>query len=88
MFREIEREVIAGLVVKRGLVIYCIDKSSVHPRFDHPMDVRALHYDRHATWIEDTPDTKRRKIDLKFEHDETNDNYCFPETLKNCKDNT
>lgn len=51
------------------------------------MDVHALHYDRQP-WADDIPEYKRRKIELKLENDETNDNYCFPETIKTCKDNS
>lgn len=38
-------------------------------------------------WVDDLPDIKRRKLDLKVENEETNDGYCFPDNLKNCKEN-
>ncbi|GLV42329.1 NFAT nuclear factor [Carabus blaptoides fortunei] len=55
--------------------------------FDHHMDVRSLHYGERNVWADEVPDIKRRKLELKVENEETNDGYCFPESLKTCKEN-
>lgn len=55
------------------------------------------HRQNGTSWLDDTSschiqttnyNNKRRKVELKLENDETNDNYCFPETIKTCKDNS
>lgn len=39
------------------------------------------------TWTGERAEAKRPKMDIKLEHDDVNDGYCFPEGVRACKDN-
>lgn len=39
-------------------------------------------------WTGERAEPKRPRLDIKLENEEINDNYNFPDTIRNCKDST
>lgn len=57
--------------------------------FEHHMDPHhhIMGMSERLTWTGERAEAKRPKMDIKLEHDDVNDGYCFPEAARNCKDN-
>ncbi|XP_018574169.1 nuclear factor of activated T-cells 5 isoform X2 [Anoplophora glabripennis] len=57
--------------------------------FDHHMDSHhhIMGMSERLTWTGERAEAKRPKMDIKLEHDDVNDGYCFPEAARSCKDN-
>ncbi|XP_044267876.1 nuclear factor of activated T-cells, cytoplasmic 3 isoform X2 [Tribolium madens] len=57
--------------------------------FDHHADPHHLNsMSERLTWNGERAEPKRLKMDIKLENEDVNDRYCFPETLRSCKDST
>ncbi|XP_074029912.1 nuclear factor of activated T cells 3 isoform X2 [Leptinotarsa decemlineata] len=56
---------------------------------DHHMDPHhhTMVLSERLAWTGERAEAKRPKLDIKVEHDEINDRYCFPEAVRTCKDN-
>ncbi|KAG5878493.1 hypothetical protein JTB14_010277 [Gonioctena quinquepunctata] len=56
---------------------------------DHHMDPHhhTLGMNERLAWSGERAEAKRPKLDIKLEHEEINDGYCFPEGARSCKDN-
>ncbi|CAG9863029.1 unnamed protein product, partial [Phyllotreta striolata] len=55
---------------------------------DHHMDhhQHSIGSER-LTWTGERAEPKRPKLDIKLENEDLNDGYCFPESVRTCKDN-
>uniref|UniRef100_A0A1B6CLS4 Nuclear factor of activated T-cells 5 n=1 Tax=Clastoptera arizonana TaxID=38151 RepID=A0A1B6CLS4_9HEMI len=55
--------------------------------FDHHLEYQVAHQtslrfsDKEACWSEESPETKRRRLEIKLESDDANDNFSFPESI-------
>nr|XP_015835684.1 PREDICTED: uncharacterized protein LOC663601 isoform X3 [Tribolium castaneum] len=57
--------------------------------FDHHADPLHLNsMSERLTWNGERAEPKRLKMDIKLENEDVNDRYCFPDTLRSCKDST
>ncbi|KAJ8926976.1 hypothetical protein NQ314_020601 [Rhamnusium bicolor] len=63
--------------------------AKVRSTFDHHMDPHhhTIGMSERLTWSGERAEAKRPKMDIKLENDDVNDGYCFPETVRTCKDN-
>jgi nuclear factor of activated T-cells 5 len=57
--------------------------------FDHHADPHHVNMsDSRLTWNGERAEAKRLKMDIKLENEDGNERYCFPDTLRTCKDST
>lgn len=51
--------------------------------FDYPLASQpTLHFsDKEASWPEELPEVKRKRLEIKLESDDANDNFTFPESV-------
>ncbi|XP_063903458.1 nuclear factor of activated T-cells 5-like isoform X3 [Zophobas morio] len=56
--------------------------------FEHHADPHHLNMSDRLTWNGERAEAKRLKMDIKLENEEVNDRYCFPDTVRNCKEST
>ncbi|KAJ8952277.1 hypothetical protein NQ318_007445 [Aromia moschata] len=56
--------------------------------FDHHMDPHhhTISMSERLTWTGERAEAKRPKMDIKLESEDVNDGYCFPDTVRTCKD--
>ncbi|XP_019864955.2 uncharacterized protein LOC109594196 isoform X2 [Aethina tumida] len=54
--------------------------------FDHHMDPHQMSLSERLTWTGERAQAKRPRMDIKLEHDECNDGYSFPDTIRSHKD--
>lgn len=66
------------------LIIYFISSSFDHHNDPHHPHLNTAVPDR-LGW---NHEAKRPKMDIKLEHDDVNDGYCFPEAIRTCKEST